>query len=77
MLDPDSVYSILRTNLSRRAIRTNVQDEMESFVRWVGRVPYHEETKFNAHYQIEDGNLDDGESAEGSVEADDADEDDD
>jgi hypothetical protein len=54
--------NILKTNLSRRSIRTTVDDEMESFVRWVGRVPYHENTKLNAMYalgEMEDLNLSD------------------
>jgi hypothetical protein len=46
----NSVYDILRTNISRRAIRTSVQDEIEAFVRWVGRIPYHESTRLAAHY---------------------------
>lgn len=27
---------------------------MESFVRWVGRVPYHEDTNLNAMYAYND-----------------------
>lgn len=53
-IDEEHSSDILKTNLSRRAIRLDVQDEMESFVRWVGRVPYHEDTNLNAMYAYND-----------------------
>lgn len=28
---------------------------MEAFVRWVGRKPYHDETKLNAVFMMEEG----------------------
>ncbi|TRM65507.1 hypothetical protein BD626DRAFT_616231 [Schizophyllum amplum] len=46
----DTIYQMLQTNLSRRAIRTSVPDEMGSFVRWVGRKPYETSTIINAHF---------------------------
>ncbi|KDQ15211.1 hypothetical protein BOTBODRAFT_174059 [Botryobasidium botryosum FD-172 SS1] len=42
----------LKTNISRRAIRTSVDEEMEAFVRWVGKQPWHLSTKLNAMYEI-------------------------
>ncbi len=43
--------SHVMTQISKRAIRTNVQEEMEAFVIWAGRQPY---AKINAHYLVED-----------------------
>ncbi|KZV86223.1 hypothetical protein EXIGLDRAFT_622192, partial [Exidia glandulosa HHB12029] len=71
-VDPDHSINTLKTNLSRRAIRTSTEDEMDAFVRWVGRKPYHSETKLNAVWQMEemgdggDGGFseDDGEEGE-------------
>ncbi|KAL1762846.1 hypothetical protein FB107DRAFT_198438, partial [Schizophyllum commune] len=41
---------MMQTNLSRRAIRTSVPDEMGSFVRWVGRKPHETRPFINAHF---------------------------
>ncbi|KAF9047073.1 hypothetical protein BDZ89DRAFT_1058134 [Hymenopellis radicata] len=46
--------SHVMTQISKRAIRTNVQEEMEAFVIWAGRQPYHTSAKINAHYLVED-----------------------
>ncbi|KAJ7497784.1 hypothetical protein FB451DRAFT_1335825 [Mycena latifolia] len=55
IVEDESRHKFLMTNISKRAIRTTVEDEQEAFVRWVTRQPYHEETKFNAIYHYEEG----------------------
>lgn len=42
----------MRTHVSRRAIRDDSGDEMEAFVRWVGRQPLHTNPKINVVYDI-------------------------
>ena len=57
---------LLKTNISRRAIRTTVEDETEAFVRWVARKPYHESTKLPAMYVLnEDYGMDGPEDDDG------------
>ncbi|KAF8325551.1 uncharacterized protein EI90DRAFT_3146663 [Cantharellus anzutake] len=43
-----------KTNISRRAIRDSIEDEAAAFVRWVGRKPFEQDTKINAHYWLAD-----------------------
>lgn len=69
-VDPDHSINTLKTNLSRRAIRTSTEDEMDAFVRWVGRKPYHSETKLNAVWQMEEM----GDGGEGGFSEDDGEE---
>ncbi|EJD52355.1 hypothetical protein AURDEDRAFT_158081 [Auricularia subglabra TFB-10046 SS5] len=46
----------LVTTISRRAIRVGAgaEEEMDAFVRWVGRAPYEESTKINAIWRLEE-----------------------
>uniref|UniRef100_D8Q175 Uncharacterized protein n=1 Tax=Schizophyllum commune (strain H4-8 / FGSC 9210) TaxID=578458 RepID=D8Q175_SCHCM len=46
----ETLGQMMQTNLSRRAIRTSVPDEMGSFVRWVGRKPHETRPFINAHF---------------------------
>ncbi|KAJ6546431.1 hypothetical protein DFH09DRAFT_1171031 [Mycena vulgaris] len=55
IVEEESRRNFLMTNISKRAIRTTVEDEQEAFVRWVTRKPYHEETKLNAMWSFEEG----------------------
>ncbi|KAL1743263.1 hypothetical protein HDZ31DRAFT_65212 [Schizophyllum fasciatum] len=63
-LADETLPQMLQTNLSRRAIRTSVPDEMGSFVRWVGRRPHETGTYINAHFVYGyDGEKDDNEAS--------------
>lgn len=42
--------------ISKRAIRTSVEEEMEAFVIWVGRKPYHLNSRINAHFLVKEFN---------------------
>jgi hypothetical protein len=53
IVEEESRHHFLMTNISKRAIRTTVDDEQEAFARWVAREPYHEETMFNAHWHYD------------------------
>lgn len=55
IVEEGSRHQFLMTNISKRAIRTTVEDEQEAFVRWVTRQPFHEETKINGVYAFEEG----------------------
>jgi len=55
VVEDEDRHKFLMTNISKRAIRNTVEDEQEAFVRWVTRQPYHEETKFNAMWYLEEG----------------------
>lgn len=48
----------MRTHISRRAIRDNSEDEMEAFVRWVGRRPHHTEAMIHVVYALAEGEAD-------------------
>lgn len=48
----DYRFEFLMTSISKRAVRTTVEDEMEAFVRWVGREPYLLNTKLPAIFQL-------------------------
>lgn len=49
--DRRGVY--MTTHISRRAIRENFPaEEMDAFVRWVGREPRHDETDINVLYNV-------------------------
>ncbi|KAJ7578019.1 hypothetical protein C8J56DRAFT_364210 [Mycena floridula] len=50
MVEEEARTAMLTTQISKRAIRTTVADELDAFVRWVGRKPYHEGTTLQAHY---------------------------
>ena len=63
--EPDRRLDMLRTNISRRAIRTSEEDEMAAFVRWVGRRPYHESTVVNGLYWLGGEDMFDDEDEEG------------
>ncbi|KZV86229.1 hypothetical protein EXIGLDRAFT_653432 [Exidia glandulosa HHB12029] len=52
MVEEEHSIQIFKTHLSRRVIRTSTEDEMEAFVRWVGRKPFHDETKLNAAFKM-------------------------
>ncbi|KAJ7684913.1 hypothetical protein DFH06DRAFT_1277443 [Mycena polygramma] len=54
VVEEESRHHFLMTNISKRAIRTTVEDEQEAFARWVAREPFHEETKLNAIYSYEE-----------------------
>ncbi|KAK0185798.1 hypothetical protein F5146DRAFT_1163287 [Armillaria mellea] len=45
----ERIYHVME-QISKRAIRTSVEEEMEAFVIWVGRKPYHLDSKINAHF---------------------------
>ncbi|KAJ7285588.1 hypothetical protein C8J57DRAFT_641477 [Mycena rebaudengoi] len=47
-LEDHDRQNFLLTAISKRAIRTTVEDEQEAFVRWVTRQPYHDEAEINA-----------------------------
>ncbi|KIK54676.1 hypothetical protein GYMLUDRAFT_1022404 [Collybiopsis luxurians FD-317 M1] len=48
---------ILRTNISKRAIRTSETDESRAFVRWVARKPHLKNAKVNMIFNYADGDL--------------------
>lgn len=75
----DRIFHVM-AQISKRAIRTSVEEEMEAFIIWVGRKPYHTLPKINAHYLVEDMvglYIDHGASDEEEEEDDDDNEDDD
>ncbi|PBK72559.1 hypothetical protein ARMSODRAFT_1016511 [Armillaria solidipes] len=47
----DRIYHVME-QISKRAIRTSVEEEMEAFVIWVGRKPYHLNSRINAHFLV-------------------------
>ncbi|KAK0458461.1 uncharacterized protein EV420DRAFT_1542382 [Desarmillaria tabescens] len=49
----ERIYHVME-QISKRAIRTSVEEEMEAFVIWVGRKPYHLDSKINAHFIVAD-----------------------
>ncbi|PBK64475.1 hypothetical protein ARMSODRAFT_1087899 [Armillaria solidipes] len=51
----ERIYHVME-QISKRAIRTSVEEEMEAFVIWVGRKPYHLDSKINAHFIVADLN---------------------
>ncbi|KIK64907.1 hypothetical protein GYMLUDRAFT_70870 [Collybiopsis luxurians FD-317 M1] len=48
---------ILRTNISKRAIRTSETDESRAFVRWVARKPHLKDAKVNMIFNYADPDL--------------------
>ncbi|KAK0474905.1 hypothetical protein IW261DRAFT_1497676 [Armillaria novae-zelandiae] len=49
----ERIYHVME-QISKRAIRTSVEEEMEAFVIWVGRKPYHLDSKIHAHFVVVD-----------------------
>lgn len=47
----ERIYHVME-QISKRAIRTSVEEEMEAFVIWVGRKPYHLDSKISAHFMV-------------------------
>ncbi|KAF8212485.1 hypothetical protein K438DRAFT_2010701 [Mycena galopus ATCC 62051] len=53
-VEEDARHRFLMTNISKRAIRTTVEDEHEAFARWVARAPYIQSTTTNALYDLKE-----------------------
>ena len=41
------------TQISKRAIRVSVEEELEAFVIWVGRKPYYKSSIINGHFMAD------------------------
>ncbi|KAJ3730207.1 hypothetical protein C8R42DRAFT_714913 [Lentinula raphanica] len=54
-LEPERRRDHLKTNISKRAIRTSEKAESDAFVRWVGREPYQDTTDLNGIFWLESG----------------------
>ncbi|KAJ3837544.1 hypothetical protein F5878DRAFT_622155 [Lentinula raphanica] len=50
--EPEGRIDYLKTNISKRAIRTSEKDECHAFVRWVGREPYQDTTDLNGIFWL-------------------------
>ncbi|KAF9458011.1 hypothetical protein BDZ94DRAFT_1292213 [Collybia nuda] len=60
-MDPEceSRVQFLKTHISKRAIRDgSAEDEMEGFLRWVGRKPHHAEVMIQVLYSLAQGSAD-------------------
>ncbi|KAJ7905243.1 hypothetical protein B0H14DRAFT_2489962 [Mycena olivaceomarginata] len=64
IVEEDGRHRYLLTNISKRAIRTTVEDEHEAFARWVARTPYTEQTTTNGIYELLGGYADESEEDE-------------